>query len=405
MEKYFIGQMIKDPHIAFQTKLKEKHFQSQTCKLLFSTIRYLVRENLQPDIATIYAHNKTVTLSELMQIEDAVASAVNWQYYQDQIIEQHKRKEIRKVCEKILQDTFTPAKTLVNEIMQVVNFSEDDEYRLITAQESLDQTLEFIEESHNRKSEIMGISSGIRSLDYKLNGFLKRRLYIVGGRPSEGKTAFLINLLHNANCPVGFITAESSHKELTMRQISLDSKISSDRLTSGLLTQVQFDKVIESCTRIHGKDFIYHDEANMSLESLLLKAREMKQRYDVQALYIDYLQQITFNGREKRNEQVASVSSALKGLARNLDIPIICAAQLRRPPEGPAKPPKLHELGDSGQIERDADCVMMLYHGELLGEGDGTFMMIEKNRDGPTGYTKLMFKRGIYGFFDIDRNY
>ncbi len=406
-EHYFISQVLSQPDIVYKTTLTDADFLTPSCRAIFITVKSLLQRNMTPDLPTIYSENTDISPTQLSQLSSVSMSPANWKYYEGKIKEAKRVLGLRKVCEHVLTDTLMTSSDMVEQLMtEIDRYCDSGDYRITDNKTSLLLAVDEIEDAYKRKGEIIGVPSGVKALDRKINGFQKRRLYIVGARPSQGKTAMLINFMLNSHKSVGFMSAESSMRELDKRLISLNGRINNEHLATGMMGTTGFAKMNEAVADLYDRTYYYYDEPNMSIETLTLKAREMKQRYGIDALYIDYLQQVQSTHREKRNEQVADVSTKLKALARNLDIPVICAAQLRRDVEG--KVPELHDLGDSGQIERDADIVMMIHHGEIKdkvkGETrEGTFLLVRKNRDGDTGAIELVFKKEYYGFYEIER--
>ena len=403
-EKYFIGQILQEPDLAYKTMLKDTDFTYPSCRQILLTVRSLLKKGVEVDLPALHAANKELQLSLLMELQDSVVSASNWKHYEKAIKEASQRRGIRRVCERVLKDNLMTSQDMVMTIMEAVDgYKGVEEDRIYSIQETLNESVDEIEFAYNNKGKLLGVASGIRSLDRKLNGFQKRRLYVIGARPSRGKTALLMNFVLNADGRVGVLSAESGRRELTKRLISLSSRVNSEYINQGELGDAGFTKVTDACTKLYEKNIWWYDKPNMHLDELMLKAREMKQMHDIEVLYVDYVQQIQADA-QKDHERVGKVSTALKSLARTLDIPVVTAAQLKRPGEGKGKPPELHDLGNSGQIERDADCVMLIHHGEINGE-DGVYLLLEKNRDGATGVTPVRFVKEYYGFFEIDGRY
>lgn len=408
-EQYFIGQILQDPDIAFKTIVKDYEFSSVKNKEIFITVKALLQRGLTPDLPTIYAENKEISPGFLADVTSHINASANWQVYEKKIKEDYRKLQIKIVCEGVIKDKYPTSQAMISELMKVIDgYTDFDDYRITPNNESLQKTLDEIEKAYLSKTAVTGVPSGIVSLDRRTNGFQKRKLYIIGGRPSQGKTALLMNFVFNTKAPVGIISAESSKTELDKRLICLRTKINGENLGRGNLKTADFGKLTEACGYLASKTkYYYYDKPNIEIGELLLKAREMKQRFGIKALYVDYLQQIKSYGRDKRHEQVAEVSTKLKALARNLEIPVICAAQLKRGQEGHI--PELSDLGDSGQIERDADCVMMIHHGVISKEEhggkvkrEGSFLVVKKNRDGATGIVEVVFKRDHYGFYGVE---
>ncbi len=403
-EKYFIGQILQQPDIAYKTSLKDTDFSYPSCREIFLTVRSLLKQGLEVDLPTLHAQNRELQVSVLMKLQDSVPSAGNWKHYEASIKEDSQQRSIKRVCERVLHDKLMTSRDMISTIMEAVDgYTGVEEDRIYSIQETLNEAVDEIEWAYNNKGKLLGVSSGIRSLDYKLNGFQKRRLYIIGARPSKGKTALLMNFVLNAGVKVGVLSAESGRRELTKRLISLSSRMNSEHINQGNLGSAGFAKVTEACGKLFEKSVWWYDKSNMHLDELVLKAREMKQMHDIDVLYVDYVQQIQADA-QKDHERVGKISTALKSLARNLDIPVVAAAQLKRPDPGKLKPPELHDLGNSGQIERDADAVMLIHEGEI-NKKEGVFLMLEKNRDGATGITQVVFKKEYYAFYEIENNH
>jgi replicative DNA helicase len=396
LEKSIISQMITNPDIPFKTKLKPEHFQSNFCRTVFIAIRSLLQRGIDVDLPTLASESdlRASDLAEITSIESG-----NWKYQEEKIIDAYQVMQIKLTCERIIKSKL-PAKELVSELMQSIDsYDESDNDRILTQKEIIHSALDDIEEANRNQGKIIGVSSGIRALDKRFNGFRKRRLYIIGGRPSQGKTALLVNLVYNSNKKVGVISAESAGKDLGKREFSLGTRINGEKLDSGNLSHDEFNKLLNMVDKIAGKEIYYYEKANSNIENVILKAREMKQRWGIEALYVDYIQQIQSSNSTKRHEQVGYISTKLKEIARNLDIPVIAAAQLRRDATG--RVPELADFGESGQIERDADVAMLLHHGKM-NEEEGSFIIIAKNRDGATGATRVHFNKDIFEFTGVE---
>jgi len=407
-EQYFIGQILNDPDLVFKTTVKDNEILSQKNRIIFITIKSMLQRGVVPDLPTIHADDPSISVSFLADLTTEVFTSANWKLYEKTIKEDYRKTQIRTICGEVLESK-SSSQEMITELMKAVDgYIDADDYGIVKHTDSLNKTVDEIESAYLGNRDVAGIKSGISGLDRKMNGFQKRKLYIIGGRPSQGKTALIMNFVLHAQECVGIMSAESGMIELDKRLISLRTKINGESLGRGDLKTTDFEKIIEACGYLTEKTkYFYYDKPNMTIEELLLKAREMKQRFDIKALYVDYLQQIKSNGSDKRHEQVADVSIKLKALARNLNIPVICAAQLKRGDEKSI--PQLSDLGNSGQIERDADCVMMIHHGKIdvLEEGkkierEGSFLVIKKNRDGATGIVEVMFKREHYGFYGVE---
>ena len=236
-----------------------------------------------------------------------------------------------------------------------------------------------------------GLTTGIPALDEALGGFHDTDLITVGARPAQGKTAFLLNVALAPNCPVGIISGEQGFEQLGQRLISIEGKVDSQKLRTASLNNEEWDLLDKSVTRLRDRKIRVFDESGPSIGRIMRQAREWKYRYDIKALYCDYIQK--FRGsdkRAKRTEQVTEVVGELKNLARELKIPVIALAQVNRDCEKRVnKRPNMGDLADASEIEKESDQIMFLYRDEVY-EPDSPHkgileVDISKNRHGPIG--------------------
>jgi len=175
------------------------------------------------------------------------------------------------------------------------------------------------------------------------------------------------------------------------RLISIGGNVKLTRVSTGLLQDADFTKIIEVGSDYNSRNIYFYDEPNMHVDTALVKAREMKRRFGIEILYIDYLQCFSGNPKLARHEQVAEASRSLKALARKLEIPVVVTAQLRRDAEG--NRPKLSDFSDSTQIERDCDIAVMIFNDKKKNKPLKTYLLIEKNRDGECSDFEIIFNK------------
>jgi replicative DNA helicase len=254
-----------------------------------------------------------------------------------------------------------------------------------------------------------GLDSGFPVLDQLLNGFHKTDLIIVGARPGMGKTAFAMQAGKNVaerGDPVGIFSLEMSSNQLVERLAIGDSEIDSDLVKKGALQPYEFDRYMESMGKLSNLPLYIDDTPFMTIVELRARAMRMKTKYGVKMIIVDYLQLIKglneFGQKMSRDQEIGVISRTLKGIAKELDIPIIALAQLSRGVEtrGGLKKPGLSDLRESGSIEQDADVVMFLYRPEyykITQDEDGNsthglcMVLVEKHRNGSTGEVDLKF--------------
>ncbi|HPO49340.1 MAG TPA: replicative DNA helicase, partial [Spirochaetota bacterium] len=277
--------------------------------------------------------------------------------------------------------------------------------------ESINEIMAF----KTKQGELSGIPSGYPDLDEKTDGFQKSELIVIAARPSMGKTSFGLNLATNAalkfNKKIGVFSCEMSKSSLVRRMLCSEAQVNELFLKKGMFNKQDEDRIVRSAAKLYETTIIFDDTPNIPILELRSKARKMKKDYDVDMILIDYLQLITVGDElgksTPRHEQIAYVSRSLKGLARDLNVPVIALAQLNRGLEnrGDDSKPRLSDLKDSGSIEQDADVIIFIHKEQQKEEGqqfnkdvDNREIIIGKNRNGPTDTIKMVFLRNFTKF-------
>ena len=274
-------------------------------------------------------------------------------------------------------------------------------YKIESLSDCVMETISDIERRATQKG-LDGLSTGFRKLDSMIGGLQKGRLYYIAARPSQGKSTLLMNMAVNQKVPTIFVSAESNKKELTKRMISYKGNIINSHINNGTLTEDETGKLSSVSSELFDKRYFkIYDESNLSLGRLINICHEAKKYHNVEAIFVDYIQIINHpNNRLAKHEQVADISKTLKQIARDLNIPVICASQLRRDAEG--KKPQLSDFSDSTQLERDADVGIAIYNipdkDGNLNIGKNTYICILKNRDGGLGDIKVDGQMEYYRF-------
>ena len=277
--------------------------------------------------------------------------------------------------------------------------------------EIMSRTFERINAKINRPNEIAGVTSGLMDLDRVLNGFQKSDLILLAARPSMGKTALALNIAANAarmDKSVGVFSLEMSKTQLGGRLLSTRSEVNSQYLNTGNVGDEEMNALINALNELSNLKMYIDDTAGLGLLELRSKARRLKHERGLDLMIIDYLQLMQGGRAENRQQEISEISRGLKGLARELDIPIIALSQLSRSVELRAeKKPQLSDLRESGSLEQDADIVMFLYREEYYNrEADNeniAELIIAKNRNGPTTSIRLQFNKEIMRFGDLTR--
>lgn len=269
--------------------------------------------------------------------------------------------------------------------------------------ELVHETFEEIEQAGKRGEKITGVPSGFLDLDDKTAGFQKGDLIVVAGRPSMGKTAFALNIATNSSLKhertVLIFSLEMSRHQLVRRMLCSEGRIDSSRLRTGRLSKEEWAQLIETASVLSESPLYVDDTPALPVMQLRTKARRLKSEFNLDMIIIDYLQLMKGSPKpESREKEISEISSSLKALAKELDIPIIALSQLNRELERRGdKRPMLADLRESGAIEQDADLILFIYRDEVYNENTSdpniAEIIIGKQRNGPTGTVMLHFSK------------
>jgi len=426
----FFGCVFADPGILYECRAKPDIFgeYSAEAKLLSIMLSQSERK-MRTDHMTLWLAVKEAAATDnvfdpqraqrlITESNGSVPSAANWRFYENKLLDNWMQKRINQACSMILEmdGPALTAQDKIEVIEKVIAESENinSGYEIRTIAETLAGTIKKIEE--RRKSNgIIGVPTGIPKLDTATYGMQNSQYWIIGARPSQGKSALMGQISRNvaikAGRKAGVITIESSIDEVNMRSISAESRVNGAKLSSGVLTNAEMKSIEDAVGALHslGDKLVYHDRPGISIRDVESIARRMKRQHKIEVLFIDYLQLITVPKSKGRTEEVGIVSVRLKALARDLKIPVIALAQLGRgADEGK---PTFRDFQHSSQIEQDADVALLLWHYEDGTEDIGgktvpkihSKVIIAKARDGLTGEIDVKFDKAIMTFFEVDK--
>jgi replicative DNA helicase len=269
----------------------------------------------------------------------------------------------------------------------------------------------------DHKDGLTGVPSGFTALDRMTSGWQRSDLVIIAARPGMGKTAFVVSSLRNAavdfKIPVAIFSLEMASIQLVNRMISAEAELEGEKLKKGQLADHEWAQLVHKTSRLSSAPIFIDDTPALSVLELRAKCRRLKAEHGIQLVVIDYLQLMRGDQGGNREQEIASISRALKGIAKELSVPVLALSQLSRSVEtrGGDKRPQLADLRESGSIEQDADIVMFLYRPEyykitvdeegLPTQGVGE-VIIAKHRNGSTGTAKLKFIGKFTKFGDLD---
>jgi replicative DNA helicase len=283
----------------------------------------------------------------------------------------------------------------------------------VSMRDLANQSFAVVEQAHARKQLVTGVPTGFLELDEMLAGLQPSDLVIVAARPAMGKTSLVLNIAQHVgtktSMTVGFFSLEMSKEQLFLRMLTSEAGIDAHRLRTGFLGERDFPKLTHAMEVLGGAHIFIDDSASIGVLEMRAKARRLKAEHGLDLIIIDYIQLMQGRGRfENRVTELASISRGLKGLAKELNVPVVVLSQLSRAPENrPNKRPQLSDLRESGALEQDADVVVMIFREDMYEateENQGVAeLIIAKQRNGPTGTVRLAFIREYTRFENLER--
>ena len=436
VEKSILGALIleQDTILDVINILSVDNFYSFANREVYRAILTLFESHCPIDIMTVINQLKKNNVLEqiggesyVVSLIERVISGANIQYHSFLILEYSIKRELIKISNEIIRQSFDPTIDVFNLIDNAEQKMLDVSSKNIKRNYSdiktlLNETINSIESKKNNKDGITGIPSGFSGLDSLTSGWQKSDLIIIAARPGMGKTAFILSLVRNAavdnNIPVALFSLEMSSVQLVSRLISAESELDASKITKGLLENYELEQLKHKTKLISNAPIFIDDTPGLSVFELRTKCRKLKMQHDIQMIVIDYLQLLTSDSNKStfnREQEISYISRSLKNLAKELDVPIITPSQLSRAVEtrGGDKRPMLSDLRESGAIEQDADIVMFLYRPEYYGlfEDDNDFnvkglteVIIAKHRNGPLDTAYIKFINKYVKFVDTKRD-
>lgn len=426
-EQSVIGSMILDPEtvITVAEILEAEDFYDKRYGLIFSAITGLEKEGKPIDIITIENRIKemdqplgaieTDVLGELVM---AVSTSVNVAHHAEIVYKNSLLRKLIKVAEKISLNCYAGESNLED----ILQLTEKEIFDLLQKRQVSDTTdikqviisvIESIEAASKSGGTVTGIPTGFHDLDYKMAGLQNSDLILIAARPSMGKTAFALNIAEyvtvKKNVTTAIFSLEMSKEQLAKRILAMNSRVDSQKLRTGDLSDQEWGDIVDSARIIGETNLVIDDTPGISITELRSKCRKLKLEKNLGLVMIDYIQLMTGSKQtESRQQEISEISRSLKALAREINAPIIALSQLsRRVEQRDDKRPMLSDLRESGAIEQDADVVMFIYRDEYYNKDTETpgvtEIIIGKQRNGPIGTVRLGWKSELTKFVNIER--
>lgn len=435
VEKAVLGALMidRDAYMEVCDKLIPESFYEPQNQVVYEAIQRLSMDENPVDMLTVTDMlGKMGKLDEiggpayLAELTSKVATSANLEYHSNIVAEKYLSRQmisyVSVIGKKIFDESYY-IKDVVQEaestLFELSQKNTKKDYSVLAP--VVDRAMEMVKLAHANKGGITGISSGYYKLDDMICGWQDSDLVVIAGRPAMGKTAFALSLAKNIaadqKIPIAFFSLEMSDVQLANRLMSNACMVEGTKLLSGQLDTSDWMRLDKKLDKLMDAPLYIDDTESLSVMELRTKARRLVREKGVRLIMIDYLQLMTASGMKfnSRQEEVSLISRSLKGLAKELNIPVLALSQLNRGVESrngvEGKRPQLSDLRESGAIEQDADMVIFLHRPEYYGlkiSSDGLIdytdkaeVIISKHRKGATGIIMMKFK-GEYTRFEND---
>ena len=428
-ERSVVGAMLMDRDAIMTSAeiISGNDFYQSAYGVIFDAMVELFNEGKPVDLVTLQDRLKEKAVPEeiasLEFAKDLVMSALtsaNVKYHAQIVADKSVLRRLIRLNEEIantcyagnepLEEILEKTEKSVFELLEKRNTGE-----FVPIKQVVLNALERIEKASKSKGVVTGIPTGFIDVDYKLSGLQPSDLVLIAARPSMGKTAFVLNIAQyiafKKEKSVAIFSLEMSKEQLVNRLFSLEAQVDAQKIRTGDMKDSDWEKLIEGAGIIGKSRLIIDDTPGISISELRSKCRKYKLEQGMDVIIIDYLQLMTGSvgrSQESRQQEISEISRSLKGLARELNVPVVALSQLSRAVEGrPDKRPMLSDLRESGAIEQDADVVMFIYRDEYYNK-DSEFkkqaeIIIAKQRNGPVGTVNLAWLGEYTKFANLSR--
>ena len=436
LEEAVLGALMleKDAFSIISDILKPESFYEETHQSIFGAIYNLAMQQKPVDVLTVVEELKKRGELEsvggaiyVAELTDKVASAAHVEYHARIISQKYLARQLITFSSDVVNQAF-------DEMIDVDDLMQETESKLFEISQRnvkkdvvqinpvIKEALNNLQIAANREDGLSGLQSGFKKLDEITSGWQNSDLVIIAARPAMGKTALVLsmarNMAVNYKFPIGLFSLEMSNVQLVSRLIVNVCQITGDKIKSGKLTEEEWIRLDSKIKDLYDAPIFVDDTPSLSIFELRTKARRLVREHGVKIIIIDYLQLMNASGMNygSREQEVSMISRSLKGLAKELNIPIIALSQLNRGVEtrqGEGKRPQLADLRESGAIEQDADIVCFIHrpeyykitedeHGSTIGIAE---IIISKHRNGATGIVRMKFESEYALFKDEEPQY
>ncbi|MFO8001152.1 MAG: replicative DNA helicase [Marinilabilia sp.] len=433
LEEAVLGALLleKDAFISVSEILKPECFYRDSHQHIFQAISNLFVHEQPIDILTVTEEIKKMGKMEevggafyISQLTSRVASAAHIEYHARIIWQKYLQREMIRIASDLQTRSYDESLDVNDLLDEAENsfylLSQGTMKKEVTQIDPvIQESIERIREAGKRTDGLSGVPSGFTGLDRITSGWQASDLVIVAARPAMGKTAFVLSMARNMAVtheqPVALFSLEMSNVQLVNRLIISETEIPGEKIKNGNLAPYEWEQLDSKIHTLMGAPIFVDDTPGLNVFELRAKCRRLKKQHDIQVVIIDYLQLMSASGMNpgSREQEVSMISRSLKGLAKELDVPILALSQLNRGVESRSglegKRPQLADLRESGAIEQDADMVLFIHRPEYYGlfeDNEGYSLegmaeiIIAKHRNGATGDVRLRFRKELARFED-----
>jgi replicative DNA helicase len=414
-EQAVLGSMLlEEEAVVHATELlDESAFYKEAHRRIFATLLALYKADTPVDLVTVTDELKKHSLldevggaSYLATLTSLVPTAANVEHYCRIVKQKAVLRELIRASTRIASESYDesldPDQLLDKAETMIFDIASKKVRRdAVAMKDIIKSSIELIDALYQRKGMITGLPTGFVELDQQLAGLQPADLIVVAGRPSMGKSSLALCIAEHValaeKTGVAIFSLEMSKESLVQRMLCAHARINAHNVRSGMLSTSDWPNLTKAAGKLSEAPIFVHDATSVSILELRAAARRLKSRYDIGLVIVDYLQLMEESSRaENRQQEISIISRSLKGLARELNVPVIAVSQLSRAPERrDTNRPRLSDLRESGAIEQDADVVLLLFREDyynLTDENKGIAeVIIAKQRNGPTGTVKLAF--------------
>lgn len=402
-------------------------FYDQKNGLIYEAIRQLYEKHSPIDVLTVTDQLRSSGnldtiggAAYLTELTNYVPTAAHVEQYANLVGQKALRRRLIKASQEITSLGFDEAKSLQelieNAESKLFEVSQKHVKQDIVSLETiLGESFDRLDELHKDKGKIRGVPTGFKDLDGILAGLQRSDLFILAARPSMGKTALALNLAHNVATKAGeavlLFSLEMSKEQLVDRMLAMESGVDAWALRTGNLSDQDFERIGQAMGTLSEAQIYIDDTPGITVSDLRTKSRREMHQRPLGLIIVDYLQLMSggsrFNSDGNRVQEISEISRGLKGIARELNVPLIALSQLSRSVESRSPQiPQLSDLRESGSIEQDADVVAFIYREEYYNKESErqniTDIFIKKHRNGPTGGVELYFEKEKQRFRSLD---